>query len=144
MGSISALAAATRLLTPAAADIRDAEKGMTEAADEASGCVAPDGTQDEDKEPGCGCRGPDVEPGIGNKADSGFRMSDEEDESFSDGSDPFTDGVDVVRVDSEAGPEDRGFIGMDDPVTGVTAELVENLSDNGSIPGTSPPGPLFC
>jgi hypothetical protein len=131
--------------------MREAEKGMTEAADEASGCVGPAAeTEDEDKDPGCSGMGPAADPGIGNKADSGFRISDDEDESFSDGSDPFTDGVDVVRVDSEAGaPADSGIIGNEDPLDpGVrpAAELLpdENLSDNGSIPGTRPPGPLFC
>lgn len=70
-----------------------------------------------------------------------------EEESFSDGRDPFSDGVDVVRVDREAGPVDRGFrfIGMraevEEEETGPADD--ENLSDSGSIP-TPPPGPLFC
>lgn len=78
-------------------------------------------------------------------------MSDEEEEeSFSDGRDPFSDGVDVVRVERDAGPVDRGFrfIGMsedadeeEDADDGPVVD--ENLSDSGSIP-TPPPGPLFC
>lgn len=79
---------------------------------------------------------------------------DDEDESFSAGRDPFSDGVDVVRVDRDAGPVDRGFrfIGMKDDEEDVVEEeeagppldIVpdENLSDSGSMP--PPLGPLFC
>ena len=55
-GSMRALAAATRLLTPAAADMREAEKGMAEAAAAAAAAAAADdvgGSQRDADSAGC-------------------------------------------------------------------------------------------